>query len=127
MSPLAHTLSVFLIDDDLATQDILRTLMDHYSCPLTVVGSARAALDYLRQNTPPDIILLDMYLPDGDGYKILKAIRLLLPIVKIIAITAFYTDSTLDEVISKGFSGYQPKPLNLGTLIQYLNDIQQSA
>jgi CheY-like chemotaxis protein len=41
----------------------------------------------------------------------------------VIATTAYHTSDTRDELLSRGFSGYLPKPLNTSTLVPYLTEM----
>lgn len=114
-------ISVLLVDDNRETQDIVRLIMDHHGCPLTIASNAEAALEQLQTNIP-DAILLDILLPDMNGYETLHAIRNAhLPhMPKVIAITGNYTDETPTVMKMRGFDGYLPKPLVPTEVVPYL-------
>src|SRR5688572_23964564 len=81
--PAAKT--VLIIDDE---PDILRVLREILSPSFTVVaaGSAREALDRLAFRTP-DVILTDIYMPEVDGYELMRAAKRAAPGVPVIAIS----------------------------------------
>jgi CheY-like chemotaxis protein len=116
--------SVLLVDDDPDTHNLFQMVLDHHNHELVIVKDAESALHYLRANTP-DIIVMDIFLPGIDGFQALHQIRKdsLAPNCGVVATTAYYTSDTKDEVLSRGFSGYLPKPLNTSTLVKYLEQI----
>jgi len=120
----ASPFSVLLVDDDTDTQQIVRMIMDHYKHPITIAHNADAAFRQLSKSTP-DIIMLDIYLPDASGYDTLKVIRATVfeHSPKVVAITAYYTTDTAADMFKHGFDGYCRKPIIASQLIQYLQDV----
>ena len=120
-------LSVLLVDDDPYVRDICELICQHNNIPLTTFNNAMNALEYLEGHTA-DVIIVDLFLPDVDGYRALKAIRQM-PVgrsAKVIATTAYYTHDTGQEVIRRGFDGYLPKPFEAEELVPYLHQIAGS-
>ena len=62
--------------------------------------------------TRPDAIVLDINMPVMDGYEATAEIRKQSADVPIIAVTAFAFASDEQKVLSSGFDGYMPKPIN---------------
>ncbi len=121
---VSKTLSVLLIDDDSDTRNLFNIVMDHYHLQSATAENAQNAFAYLNSNTP-DVIILDIILPDMDGYRALDYIREKTGAsgASIVATTAYYTDSTQADVMERGFNGYLPKPLNPTSLVPYLQGI----
>lgn len=71
----------------------------------------------------PAIILMDIGMPVVDGYQATEAIRQLAPHVPIIAVTAFAYDEDKRKVMSRGFNGFLPKPLNKEALFETLHQM----
>ena len=69
----------------------------------------------------PAIILMDIGMPVVDGYQATEAIRQLAPNIPIIAVTAFAYDEDKRKVMSRGFNGFLPKPLNREALFDTLH------
>lgn len=117
-------MSVLLVDDDPFTCDICRIVFQHHALPLEIRVNAAEALDYLKYSVP-DVIILDLVLPDLDGYQSLAIIRQLPKggDCKVVATTAYYTSTTHHEVMRHGFDGYLPKPLSVDGLIPYLKSL----
>lgn len=116
--------SVLLVDDDPDVKNVFELVMSHHQLPLTVMTDAESALDYLRDHEP-DVIVLDIFLPDLDGYQTLNQIRkqALAPSSCVVATTAYYTNDTEQDVYQRGFDGYLPKPLDTNKLVDYLTQI----
>lgn len=69
----------------------------------------------------PDVILMDIGMPIVDGYQATDAIRQLESNVPIIAVTAFAYNDDKEKVLSRGFNGFLPKPLEKNALIEMLH------
>jgi DNA-binding response OmpR family regulator len=117
----SYTFSVLLADDNLETRNIFEIVLDHYALPLYTVGTAAAMLDYLKDHSP-DVIVIDLVLPDQDGYQLFRQVRQRVS-SKIIATTAYHTFDTEQKVLTWGFDGFLPKPLSTTTLVAYLTKI----
>lgn len=119
---MSQMLNVLLIDDDPDTQRIFRMVFDHHQQhQLMVSPDSQQALEVL-QTAEPDIIVIDLMLPDLDGYQLFDRIMQngLAPQSCIIATTAYHTSDTHASVIERGFEGFLPKPLQSYELIQQL-------
>ncbi len=117
-------MSVLLVDDDPHVCEVFRLVMNHHHIPLTILGDAETAIDYLKDKSH-DVIVMDIFLPGMDGYQALKRIRqsALVPDCRVIATTAYYTNDTEQDTINRGFDGYMPKPINSNKLVQYLQSV----
>ena len=78
-----------------------------------------AIAKYLECN--PDVILMDIGMPVVDGYQATDAIRQLESNVPIIAVTAFAYNDDKKKVLSRGFNGFLPKPLDKNALLETLH------
>jgi len=114
---------IVLIDDDKDTQTVIKTIMDYNKYPITIFSTAQEALDHLSQIPRPDLVILDLYLPDSDGFQALKRIRQHWPDIPVVATTAYYTDSTPTDIENGGFQGLLTKPYKSGAMIDYLQQI----
>src|SRR5258706_4133798 len=126
-TPSDKPMSILLVDDDPDTRNVFQLVMDHFSLQLTVLEDAESALDYLRTHSP-DVVVMDIFLPNIDGYQALQQIRkhAMVPNSRIVATTAYYTAETQKEVLAWGFVGYLPKPLNPSKLVPYLQQVIES-
>jgi two-component system cell cycle response regulator DivK len=83
----------------------LRTIMERY---------ASSALERAKKMPKVDVIFLDLGLPDGDGYEVLREIKgdPALNQVPIIAVTARDASTEIPKAQEAGFDGFLGKPLN---------------
>lgn len=117
---------VFLIDDDPDVRNLFQMVMEHHQYDFQIAEDAQTGIDQLEASIPnPDIVLMDIFLPDLDGYKALNIIRQagLAPETRIVAITAYYTNDTQQETLERGFDGFIPKPLQAANLVDSLENI----
>ena len=124
---MTEKLCVLLVDDDIDTQALFQDALDHFGIDLIVASDEPTTLTAL-ENATPDVIVLDIFLPHTDGYKVLKTIRDMPNPVKcpIIATTAYYTSDTMGNLEERGFDGYLLKPLDPENLKDYLLQVIKS-
>ena len=70
----------------------------------------------------PDLILMDLNMPEMDGYEAVRQIRKRSAQVPVIAITAYAYAVDEHRVMSSGFNGYLSKPINIGKLNEMIVD-----
>jgi CheY-like chemotaxis protein len=115
---------VLLVDDDIDTQELFQDALAHYGITLDTAIDIPSTLAALKQGVP-DVIVLDIFLPDTDGYRLLQLIRALpdRPACPIIAITGYYTTDTMGDLKKHGFDGYMLKPLDPVEIVDYLQKL----
>ena len=103
---------VFLLDDHEVVRRGVRELLDAEN-DITVVGEADTAELALARIPPtrPDVALLDVRLPDGDGVEVCREIRSRQPDVACLMLTSFADDEALFQAIIAGASGYLLKQI----------------
>ena len=73
-APVARRRSVLIVDDMVANIKVLANLLkDEYT--IQVASSGHKALDIARGHAPPDLILLDIVMPEMDGYEVCRALK----------------------------------------------------
>jgi DNA-binding NarL/FixJ family response regulator len=109
---------VFLVDDHEIVRRGIAQLVDTQH-DLTVVGEAGTVREAARRiaATLPDVAVLDVRLPDGDGVTLCRDIRSAHPAVACLILTAYDDDDALRSAILAGASGYVLKDIRSGALI----------
>jgi CheY-like chemotaxis protein len=65
---------VLVAEDDACTRETVRLLLEREGLDVAVAADGREALSLLRQNGPPHLILLDLSMPDMDGWTFMDAL-----------------------------------------------------
>ena len=65
---------VLLADDDAGTRESVRLLLELEGLDVAVAADGREALRFLQENGPPHLILLDLSMPDMDGWTFMEAL-----------------------------------------------------
>ncbi|MGQ0432315.1 MAG: response regulator [Microthrixaceae bacterium] len=97
---------VFLLDDHDVVRRGLRDLLEGEG--MEVVGEAATAEEALSRIPPtrPDVAILDVRLPDGDGVEVCRDIRSTHPEIQCLMLTSFADDEALFQAIMAGAAGY---------------------
>jgi DNA-binding NarL/FixJ family response regulator len=112
------TTRVFLLDDHEVVRRGLRELLNAEE-DLSVVGETGTADEAmsLALSTRPDVAVLDVRLPDGDGVEVCRDLRSVLPELKCLMLTSYADDEAMFSAILAGASGYVLKQLRGNELV----------
>ena len=104
---------VLIVDDSAFMRLRLREILE--SSGATVVGEAANGLDGIKQflKLSPDLVLLDITMPDIDGLTVLRKMLQLDSQAKIIMVSALSQKSVIMEALQSGARDYIIKPLDL--------------
>ena len=125
MGPVAPT-RVFLLDDHEIVRRGLRELLEAEG-DLVVAGEAGTAAEALARipATRPDVAVLDVRLPDGDGVEVCRDVRSAHPEVRCLMLTSFADDEALFSAILAGASGYVLKQVRGTDLVDAVRRVAQ--
>jgi DNA-binding NarL/FixJ family response regulator len=117
---------VFLLDDHEIVRRGLRELLEAED-DFLVVGEAGTAEDALLRipATRPDVAVLDVRLPDGDGVEVCREIRSAHPEVQCLILTSFADDEALFSAILAGAAGYVLKQVRGTDLVDAIRHVAQ--
>ena len=112
------TTRVFLLDDHEVVRRGLRELFEAED-DLTVVGEGATAQEALARvpASKPDVAVLDVRLPDGDGVEVCRDLRSAMPDLKCLMLTSYADDEALFSAILAGASGYVLKQIRGSDLV----------
>ncbi len=101
---------LLLVDDHAIVRAGLRMLLESQP-DMEIVGECETGRDAVRRalELKPDVILMDIALPDIPGYEATRAVKKELPNVVILALTMHESDEYFFEMLNAGASGYVPK------------------
>jgi DNA-binding NarL/FixJ family response regulator len=112
------TIRVFLLDDHELVRRGVRDLLETED-DIVIVGEAGTVDEAIRRvpATAPDVAILDVRLPDGNGVEACREIRSLRPETNCLMLTSFSDDEALFDSIMAGASGYLLKQVRSADLI----------
>jgi len=117
--------TILIIDDDTRNIFALSAVLKarHFNC-LTATSAAEG-IELLHSNRQIDAVLMDMMMPDMDGYEAIKVIKsdAAIPSVPIIAVTAQAMRGDEDKVLAGGADTYIAKPVDIDKLLKVLLDL----
>ncbi len=115
---------LLLVDDHEVVRLGLKTLFRRIP-DIDIVGEAATMHEAISETTRlmPDVILMDINLPDGDGVEACREIRSLCPEARVLFLTSFSDDSTVLSTIFSGASGYLLKEAGGDTLGRAIRDV----
>jgi two-component system, NarL family, response regulator DevR len=98
---------VFLLDDHEVVRRGVADVLEG-DPGITVVGEGKSASEALARIPAlrPDVAILDVRLPDGDGVSVCREVRARMPELKVIMLTSYSDDEALFQAIMAGASGY---------------------
>ncbi|MVM34801.1 response regulator [Spirosoma sp. HMF4905] len=113
---------VLLVDDDIRNIFALSTLLEQHHMNVVTADNGREALEMLQRHTDTDIVLMDIMMPEMDGYEATRRIRTELNLHKlpIIALTAKAMPGDREKVIDAGASDYIAKPVDKSQLFSLM-------
>ncbi|MFC4100545.1 response regulator [Paenibacillus xanthanilyticus] len=113
---------ILIVDDDIRNVFALSSALEGYKMNISFAENGREALEALEKNPETQLILMDMMMPDMDGYETMRHIRANPAFEKlpIIAITAKAMKEDRDKCIEAGASDYIAKPVNIDQLLSLM-------
>jgi DNA-binding NarL/FixJ family response regulator len=115
---------VFLLDDHEVVRAGLREMLEATG-EFTVVGEASTADEAVRRipAVRPDVAVLDVRLPDGNGIEVCREVRSRMPDLGCLMLTSFSDDEALFDSIMAGASGYVLKQIRGNELIDAVRKV----
>lgn len=107
---------IYIVDDDINILDLLKLYFDKEGYKVSVFSSGKEMVSQLDKATPPDIIVLDVMMPEMDGFDVLREVRKNLK-TPVIMLTA--KGDTFDKVLGLelGADDYMVKPFDSKELL----------
>jgi two-component system response regulator NreC len=103
-------INLLLVDDHVVVRSGLRMLLQA-EAGLTIVGEAQTGAEgvAMAQELRPDVVLMDISMPDMNGLEATRAIKRVCPTAAVLALTMHEDNAYFFEMLSAGASGYVPK------------------
>ncbi|WP_231634970.1 response regulator [Pedobacter sp. PACM 27299] len=114
--------TILITDDDMRNIFALSSALQVYDLKIVIATNGREALEKLEESDQIDLVLMDIMMPEMDGYEAMKAIRLEKRFAKlpIIALTAKAMKNDRERCIEAGANDYISKPVDMDKLLSML-------
>jgi NarL family two-component system response regulator LiaR len=117
---------VLIVDDHRLVREGLRTYLELIE-GIRIIGEAKNGIEAIDQvqKHEPDIVLMDLVMPDMDGIEATRKIQELHPNTKVIVLTSFTDDENVFPAIQAGASGYLLKDISPSDLSQAIRAVNE--
>ncbi|MEA3210180.1 MAG: hypothetical protein QOE70_3237 [Chthoniobacter sp.] len=113
---------VLIVDDDIRNIFAMTSLLERYHMTVLSAETGQAAIDLLKSQPGIEVVLMDIMLPEKDGYATMREIRAMygFELLPIIAVTAKAMKGDREKCIDAGASDYLSKPIDTERLLTLL-------
>jgi CheY-like chemotaxis protein len=114
---LPMSTTVLIIDDELSIRVLVRMILEDDGYEVLEAETGQQGLG-LVEETPPDLVLLDIRLPDMDGWDVLRRLRERPSPPRVVIMSAHSSAPTLERAKREGITGYIVKPFRHSELLE---------
>jgi len=113
---------VLVVDDDQRNAFAIASVLELYGLIVLHAADGKSGIDILRSDSDIDIVLMDVMMPDMDGYDTMRAIRRMAEFngLPIIAVTAKAMKGDREKTLSAGAWDYLAKPVDTDQMLSVL-------
>jgi two-component system cell cycle response regulator DivK len=114
---------ILIVEDNQRNLKLARDLLRHAGFWTVEAGTAGEGVDLVRERRP-DLVLMDIQLPDSDGVSALRSIRAdpAIAATPVVAVTAFAMKGDRERFLAAGFDGYLSKPIDVKDFAAQVRD-----
>lgn len=114
--------TILIVEDDFPSYILLERYLKGTDATIVHVTLGQEAVDYCKNEKNIDMVLMDINLPDINGYEATKAIKLMRENLPIISQTANAMDGDCQKSLLAGCNAYISKPLKRNDLLQLIDE-----
>jgi CheY-like chemotaxis protein len=118
--------TILVVEDNEMNLDMLTRRLQRRGFEVLIATDGLLGVEMAQQHTP-DLILMDMSLPELDGWEATRRIRAFAPTLPIIALTAHAVAGDKDKCLAAGCSDYEAKPVDFPALMSKIDHWLDSA
>lgn len=113
---------ILIVDDFSVNITLIKQMLQSTGVSLSSADNGRSAIEECG-TTQFDLVLLDLQMPELNGYDTLKLIKKDHPEIKIVAQTAYALANEKEQIMDSGFDGYIAKPIIKKNLLSLINEM----
>ncbi len=119
-----HQTTILIVDDEVEFASALAERLEIRGYSAIPVFSAHEVLSMIEAHNP-DVILLDLKMPDSDGIEVLRNIKKIRPFIAVIMQTGHGDPDSVRLAIESGAADYIMKPINIGELTKKIEALTE--
>jgi CheY-like chemotaxis protein len=119
-APAIKKLKILLAEDDKINQKLFSYMLNDIADELLIASTGVEAINLYKEHSDIDLILMDLKMPEMDGFEAVKNIRKLDQVVKIFALSAFAPETQSEIVNGNDFNDYVSKPIRKADLLKII-------
>lgn len=120
---VSSSVCYWIVDDDLSFGRSLKRSLNAREIPVEYFGSAQSFLDSVPPGQP-GCAVVDIHMPDCDGFELLKKMRYLHYGMPVIMITGHADSNARDMAMQNGAAGYLQKPFSGESLLELVHKLE---
>ncbi len=127
-SGAVYAIKVLIVDDHPVVRIGLRTMLESEE-KISVTGMAESAKEALMevQRTKPDVVLMDLRMPEMDGTQAIVELRRIQPDVRILVLTNYETDEYILRALQAGAMGYLLKSTPQAEIVRAVEMVHENS
>ena len=120
--------TILVADDKPSNRELIRVILESSGHQVIEASNGREAVDLALEHEP-DLLLLDLQMPEVDGFNVLSEVRKDNRFTSrpIVALTAYAMQGDREKALAAGFTSYVTKPVNLAALRSLVSDLLGAA
>lgn len=123
---MADPIRVLLVDDHAVVRQGLRSFLE-VQTDMQVVGEAASAAEGVEQASRlvPDVVLMDLVMPTGDGVDAIRTLREVAPGVRVLVLSSYLDDARVFAAVQAGAAGYLLKDIQPDALADAIRQVHR--
>jgi two-component system, NarL family, invasion response regulator UvrY len=123
-----NTIKVALVDDHVLLRNALAQLIDGFGTCKTInqSGTGRELTVYINKSSMPDVVLLDLNMPDMDGFETAQWLQKNCPQVNVLMLTMYDSELSLIRLLQTGVKGFLKKDIHPAELKFAIESVVQT-
>lgn len=116
--------TILVVEDEFDSLQTIAKILSYHEIQVHVSRNGKECLQAL-QRLRPTAVVMDIAMPEMDGWQTLAAIRAnpATASIPVVAVTAFDSPDIARDALNAGFDGYFPKPISARTFVQALGEV----
>jgi two-component system CheB/CheR fusion protein len=114
--------SILIVEDDNISRALFKEMLKNTGITLHFVQTGKETLEFFENNPVPNLVFMDIRLPDINGLEVSKLLFKKYPSVTIVAQTAFANQNWEENCLKAGMKAFITKPISSNDLERVLDD-----